>query len=153
MQDLLLQKNADGLYDLAIADMDFSSVDGLQSAILVSLFTDARAPDSAVADARSRRGWVGDVLTAQIGRSLGSVLWTYDQSRLTQDIRNQIAVAAQRALTWMVDDGLARSVSARVSNSSTRGVTLQIDITPISGDVQSYSVLWSNTNATGLSDI
>ena len=144
-QDFLLRQDEDGVYDLRIADRDFETVDGFETAILTSLFTDARAPASAVERATDRRGWTGDILTAAEGRSLGSLLWTYEQSRLTQDIRNQIAVAAERALRWMVQDGEARSVAARVISGDVRSVSLQIDITTIGGDVQSYVVLWRNT--------
>ena len=151
MQDFMVRQDANGLFDLQISGGDFSTVDGFETAILVSLFTDGRAPASAVADAGSRRGWVGDILTAASGRGVGSRLCLYDQSRLTRDIKNQVANAAERSLRWLVQDGAARSVSASVEEDTLRGVSIRVDIVTNSGDVQSYAALWRRTSGANIS--
>ena len=149
-QDLRLKKNADGIYDLSVFDQNFKSVDGFETAIIVSLFTDDRAPASNVATAFSRRGWVGNILTADVGRGLGSILWLYEQSRITRDIINQIEVAANNCLAWMVEDGIAKSVSASVANVTAKGVSFNIEITTVTGETKSYSILWDNTRGSEL---
>jgi phage gp46-like protein len=153
MQDFLVKQDETGLFDLRISSGDFATVDGFETAILVSLFTDGRAPASAVSDAGSRRGWVGDILTAGRGRCIGSRLLLYDESRLTRDIKNQVANAAERSLRWLVQDGAARSVSASVDEDFNRGVSIRIDITTNSGDVQSYAALWRRTSGANISRI
>ncbi|GAF89679.1 unnamed protein product, partial [marine sediment metagenome] len=56
-QDLQITPDDVGLYDLVIDEeqSDFASVNGFETAIPVSLFTDSRAPSSIVPDATRRR--------------------------------------------------------------------------------------------------
>lgn len=144
-QDVRLTRNENGLYDLSILDGDFEAVDGFETAILVSIFTDDRAQPFQVSSADRRRGWIGNIETAAIGRSLGSLLWLYQQSRLTQDILNQMSIEAQSSLNWMVEDGEAKSVSAVVTRSGQRDILITIDIVTTDGRDQQYTVLWRNT--------
>jgi phage gp46-like protein len=147
VQDVLLMRNSDGVFDLALSDAtkDFSKADGFETAIVVSFFTDARAPVSNIAQPENRRGWVGDILTAGIGRSLGSLLWLYEQERNTDVMRNQVAGEAQAALRWMVEDGVAKSVSASIGTVTARNVTILVKIVVPSGNVLEYAVLWDRT--------
>ena len=144
-QDVRLLRNADGLYDLNVLNNVLETVDGLETAIIVSLLTDARAPASVVQTPSRRRGWVGNILTASSGRQLGSRLWTFHQARLTDATLNDLAVAAQESLNWMVEDGLAKSVSATVLKDGLRGVTVNVSITTIEGREKQYAVLWRQT--------
>lgn len=144
-QDVRLVRNEDGLYDLNVVDQDFEAEDGFNTAIIVSLFTDARAPASAVPSAMRRRGWVGNILTADINRSLGGLLWLYDQARITQEILNQLTIEAQNSLDWMVKDGIARDVTAEVTNETKRGIVVNIEIVTLEGVSQRYAVLWRAT--------
>lgn len=146
-QDVLVKQDESGVFDLRVDGADFAHVDGMETAIVVSLFTDARAPDSVVKSAKNRRGWVGDILTANVGRTLGSLLWTYDQSRLTRDILNRLDVTVENALKWMVDDGIAREISAEVTQDSSRGIIINIDILTPDGKNQKYAILWKATKA------
>lgn len=142
MQDLLITPNAEGLYDLSLDGSDLAGVDGLETAIDVTLFTDARADAASVLDPALRRGWIGDVFTAGIRRSLGSTQWIYEQSRLTQEIVNRVENDLQRAFQWFIDDGLATSVSVTASRSSARGIAVTIRIEGRQGVVQRYVELW-----------
>lgn len=145
-QDLRLTKS-DGIFDLALSGADFANVDGLETALIVSLFTDARAKPSQVKSPDRRRGWVGNILNAETGRQLGSRLWVYDQSRLTPDIMNAVAEEAKRCLFWMVQDGVARSVNAGVEKNSDRSINIVIDIVTASGENRRYELLWRSTGA------
>lgn len=149
-QDVLLKQDGNGFFDLRVADADFESVNGFETSIIVSLFTDQRAPSSSVQSAERRRGWVGNILTADIGRSLGSLLWLYDQSRLTREIMNKVEIEAENCLSWMVEDNIAREVTARVTQSQKRGIVVEIDIITIDGKSQRYAVLWRNTSGTNI---
>ena len=144
-QDVRLIRKADGLFDLVVSNNILETVDGFETAIIVSLLTDARAPSSAVQTPSRRRGWVGNVLNAASGRQLGSRLWLYKQARLTDATLNNIAIAAQESLNWMIEDGLAKSVAATVLKNGLRSVTVNIVITTIEGKEQRYAVLWRQT--------
>ena len=144
-QDVRLIRKDDGLFDLTVSNNILETVDGFETAIIVSLLTDARAPSSSVQSPSRRRGWVGNIITAASGRELGSRLWLFSQSRLTDAILNDLAIAAQESLNWMVEDGIAKSVVATVLKTDLRSVIVNITITTIEGKEQRYAVLWRQT--------
>ena len=144
-QDLALAVDNTGFYDLGIAGNDFASIDGFQTALEVSILTDGRADASEVPNSFNRRGYVGDILTSNIGRSLGSTLWLYSQSRLTTEIINKIRADARTALLWLTEDGVARSVTVSAEKTGIRAVTVTIDIVTNEGALQRYTVLWRLT--------
>lgn len=95
--------------DWALADPDGSlglrgglkADAGLGTAIILALFTDKRAPESARLDDGDRRGWFGDRIDvrADLGETdLGSWIWLYERSALTDDLPQLIQDAAVEAL-------------------------------------------------------
>jgi len=85
--------------------------DTLQTAIIHSLFSDARAGDGDGIDVRSkgRRGWVGDEYQGADDH-YGSLLWTVLVGKVTDDVLERTRFYAEEALAWMVRDGIAASV-------------------------------------------
>lgn len=83
----------------------------LQTAIVLSLFTDRRAgPDDVlprgVAD---RRGWVGEAFVGN-GQPWGSHLWLLSRGKSTDDKPAKARFACEEALQWMLDTGLASRI-------------------------------------------
>jgi len=144
MQDVKITPNAQGLYDLAVSGGDFESVDGFDTAVPVSLFTDSRAPAAQVQNAQSRRGWVGNILSVDLGRELGGLLWVLDQARVTDDMLNFARQYAQDSLQWLIDDSQARNVTVSVERC-TDGIEIYITITTADDTVLRYVSLWRNT--------
>lgn len=144
-QDVRLVRGDDGLFDLNVVDSVFETVDGFETAIIISLLTDARAASSVVQSPSRRRGWVGNILTADTGRQLGSTLWTFEQARLTDATLNDMSVAAQESLNWMVEDGIAKAVSAVAIQNGTRSVIINVSIATIEGKQEQHAVLWRKT--------
>ncbi len=144
-QDLALVVDDTGFYDIGIDGNDFASTDGFRTALEVSILTDARAGASEVPNAFLRRGYVGDILTSNIGRSLGSTLWLYSQSRLTTEIINKIRADARNSLLWLTEDRIARSVTVTAKKTGIRVVEVTIDIVTNEGAQQRYTVLWRLT--------
>lgn len=142
--DAVLVVSDEGVYDLQIGDDgDIVTSDSLDTAILVSLFTDARADASEVADSAKRRGWIGNESTP--GIEMGSKLWLYDQARVTRETINGVRDATQDALQWLVDDGLAVSVRT-AATASADGITVEVVIERPSGQVENrYYDLWNGT--------
>jgi phage gp46-like protein len=98
-----------GAADLALAETGaLAKDDALQTAVVLSLFTDARArpDDGAEGD---RRGWVGDAFTPE--DRVGSRLWLLKREKQTEETRRRAEDYANEALAWLVDAGLATSVS------------------------------------------
>ena len=145
-QDMLIKSDQYGLYDLQIEGADFSSAEGFETAIPTSFFSDARASAVQVQEAKSRRGWVGNILNIDSGRQLGGLLWILEQARITDDTINFAQIYAQDSLQWMIEDGIARSIKVSIERNGHRGLTILTDITSINNTVQRYVTLWRATD-------
>jgi phage gp46-like protein len=145
-QDVLIKPDENGLYDIQIDGADFASAEGFETAIPTSYFTDARAPAVQVQEAQDRRGWAGNILTIDIERELGGLLWILEQSRITEDTLNLAKSFAQESLQWMLDDNIARQVTVKVEQTGNREIRIFTDITTIDNTVQRYVTLWRSTD-------
>lgn len=152
IQDIELVPDNDGIYDLAVDSGKLKTVSGMQSSIVTSLFTDARAPSSIVPTASLRRGWCGDITKAIDGRYTGSTLWTLDQARLTSDTIRQAELAGVDALSWIAEDGVGESVTVDIERG-TRSITISIEFKIKNNETQRYNYLWRNTNESGISNL
>lgn len=139
--DLKLTPDKFGLFDISVEDDNFASVEGLDSAIYTSLFTDGRAPAYNVPESFRRRGWIGNVLSAKIPTSL---LWLLDQSRLTQETTNLAKLYAEESLQWMLDEKIAKNFEVQVFRES-RGIMVQIDLIGFNDQTNRFYVLWQRT--------
>lgn len=134
----VVQDPVDGIFDLVIDPdtKDFEVVDGLESSIIASLFSDRRAAPDEVADPIRRRGWIGNLVAEVPGDNFGSGLWLYEQKRLTQDVVTGLRVEAEQSLDWMIDEGLVREVTAKiVAAPEKRAVYLFVEETSPHGGV------------------
>lgn len=91
--------------------------DTLDSAVLISLFTDRRAhPDDVLPDRKTRthpvtldkRGWCGDALMED-GDRIGSRLWLLTREKQTEETRRRAVEYCEEALQWMINDRLIAS--------------------------------------------
>lgn len=146
-QDVRLIEIATGVFDLVVVDSVLDTVDGFETAIMVSLLSDARASAANVLTPSKRRGWVANILTADTGRQYGSRLWTFHQARLTPGILNDISIAAQESLNWMVQDGIAKSVSTTAVKTGIKEVNIDINIITPTGTEERYAFTWRQTGA------
>lgn len=150
--DLAYTQDEDGIYDLVIdaATGDFVTTDGLETAILVSEFSDARADESEVPDPMQRRGWIGDLVSGEPQDRHGSKLWLYEQRRLTEGIANSVRVEAEQALDWMVEEGLARYVAGDVVMiPSERRIDLVLDVHFPNGGRSTYAYVLADATRNG----
>ncbi len=122
--------------DLAVGDFNFLNGDlereeGLETSVLISLYTDARASeDDNVDDPNDLRGWAGDLLPSN-DDSIGSKLWLLDRSKATQENANKAKQYVQQALNWMIEDGVASKidvVTSIVGYEETKKLVLNITI-------------------------
>jgi phage gp46-like protein len=135
--------------DWQMAGSDLLSGADLETAVLVSLFTDAWAgadftPPDGSADLR---GWWADTYT---GDPIGSRLWTLERATKTQATLNLAIQYANEALAWLVTDGLAASVAVFAEWQGDEGafLAMSITITEPSGQVTvfQYGSVWSEIN-------
>ena len=93
--------------DLGLADGDFTREEGLETAVMMSLFTDARADiDDPLPDPQSenRKGWWGDKVSDIEDDVIGSKLWLLDRSKTDDAAITDAKAYIEEALQWMIDD-------------------------------------------------
>lgn len=141
--DLAHRITSDGLFDLEVANGDLKISQGLESPLLVSLFSDRRAFEDEVADPERRRGWIGDDLLPAVDDRFGSGLWLYEQARLTPDIQQSVRYEAESALRWLTEDNIVATATAQISSDPARR-RMTLDVTlglPTGGDTRQSYVL------------
>ncbi len=154
--DLKLTWNANEQYaQLLFADNDMVNDRSLLTPIIVSLFTDARAnDDDTLPDLRSsdRRGWWADSTnTAKKGDQIGSRLWLLERAKNTVRTLPDAKRYAEEALKWLIDEGIAESVTVSAEAvqlpSSTLGLALAISVKKPSGTTETYKFAqeWEDT--------
>lgn len=101
----------DSTADLDLQLGDLLLDEGLQTAVILSLFCDARAEDSDVLPEgeTQRRGWWGDQFGLPADRT-GSKLWMLWREKRVPATLQRAQRYCEQALQWLVDDGVADSV-------------------------------------------
>lgn len=95
--------------DYVLSGADLLSSNDLQTAMLISLFTDREAAvDDVPPDGSTDpRGWWGD--DGGDAPRIGSRLWLLDRSKRMPEVLARAKSYAAEALQWMVDDGVVAS--------------------------------------------
>lgn len=99
--------------DLAVTDGQLAGDDGLETAVLHSLFSDRRArlDDPLPFPNQGRRGWWGDLTLANSGDQYGSRLWLLEREKQTPQVLNRAREYAAESLAWLLEDGEATAVN------------------------------------------
>ena len=150
MSDIALAWNpAIGGFDLALEGGQLVTDDGLMTAIIVSLFTDARASaDDVLPEPGSdRRGWWGDMLSPVAAWQMGSKLWLLAREKQVPAVLARARDASRAALGWLIEDGIASSVevSARFPRQGWLGLVIEI-VRPNGPARQKYDFAWNATD-------
>lgn len=86
------------------------TTNSLGTTIIISLFTDARATPEIQPIPERRRGTWQDTLASVPGHKFGSLLWTLEQARLTQDTVNKARDFTEQSTEWFPEDGVVQRV-------------------------------------------
>lgn len=112
MSDIALTLDDDLLGDLIVVGNDLAVDDGLETAVIISLFTDARAQtDDVIPDGTGDpRGWWGDSVANDDGDQTGSRLWLLDREKQQTSVLERAEQYAREALQWMLDDQVVSEI-------------------------------------------
>lgn len=138
--------------DWSLGPIGLAEDNSLTTAVLISLFSDARVD--------GQRGWWGDSYQdkTQAPRDLaGSRLWLLERAKQTPQTLKDAQIYAEEALSWLLEDGLASRVDVVSSwlspsqmGTRTAPRVLQLIITiqkpaHTGGDTESFRIdnLWS----------
>lgn len=131
MSDLALQWNASQLAaDVAVVANDLVRDDGLETAVLLSLFLDRRAEDGdELPDGETdRRGWWGDALPVVDGDRIGSRLWMLARAKPTRATLDRAQEYASEALQWLLDDQVAEAVDVAAEYTPEGWLALLVEV-------------------------
>ena len=133
MTDLALAwNNLLGSGDIRVIGADLLAEEGIETAILISLFTDARVREDELPSGHTwRRGWWGDGVEDEPDIT-GSKLWTLRRSKATPELLVRARAFCRQALQWMIMDGIAVAVNVN-TNYSAPGV-MQIFVEVVEPD-------------------
>jgi phage gp46-like protein len=143
MIDLALTKN--DYYDISFTDGDFTLTDGLDTALILSVYCERRADASEVSTPNLQRGWWGNLFSLKQNFEQGSKLWLLYQSRNTQLTLNRAIAYAQDAFSWMVEDGLLDNVEVN-GEMIAQGIKIIVTLYRSQNIVGNFAYdLWDNT--------
>lgn len=131
--------------DIDIQNGDIAGDNGLASAVLISLFTDARAPslERLPEGEISLRGWWGDSINSENQETTGSLLWLLFRSKAISSTAESAFDYCKSALQWILDLDIAEKVL--IDSSIKSGGTLQIIIKISRGSAKKYEYLWEDS--------
>jgi phage gp46-like protein len=137
--------------DWSFQSGDLTTGNDLATAVIVSLFSDRRAPpDYVPIDASNYRGgWWGDQYQAS---PIGSRLWMLARAKYTSaaQITKLAKGYCDEALAWMISDGVAQSVTVTADLLSPGVLAISINIVQPrqqAGKVFRFSLLWAQALA------
>ena len=136
--------------DIAFETGDLVREPGLTSAVILSLFLDARATDdSGIVDPDKKRGWWGDLLSDTQSNDIqtGSLLWLLSREKVTQRVLNLAEQYILDALRWMTEEGVVQTINVTVEQQGsidTPVLAAKIELFFSDGDTQviTFSDLW-----------
>jgi len=141
---------ATGTGDLNMLSSGLELGSDLETASLISMFTDARSDTGDIVYDTDPRGWWADTyaaledpaLTVIPDDRIGSKIWQAFARPRTQDTLNWLRDEAIRCHGWLVTDGVASSVDATTFFTSQGGIGAIVTITA-NGVPNVFHYVWS----------
>lgn len=131
--------------DWSLAEGDLETGQDLETACLVSLFSDVLAtPDFTPTDGTTdRRGWWADYY---LSTPTGSHLWQLERAKKTRDTLGLAQRWAQDSLQWLIDDGVAAALLVNTMWITPTMLGIAIAITKPDGTETRFMYGWAWEN-------
>lgn len=127
--------------------VDLGSDDPLHRAVVISLFTWARASDSDPVDDGELHGYWGDSFPDTGGDRIGSKLWLLRRRTLTDATVRDVVGYARVALAWLTGDEIVDRVDVVAERVGTDRVNLRVVLSTDGVDYAvSFNDLWRVIN-------
>lgn len=117
--------------ELLLSGFDLERDDGLQTAVIISLFTDRRASPEQIPlelPQDDLRGYWGDIANATPSDQTGSLLWLLAREKQLPQILGRAQQYCREALAWMVEDLVATRVEVTAEFVAQGWMLLLVDI-------------------------
>jgi phage gp46-like protein len=133
-----------GRADWVVQDGDVLSGNDLASAVMISLFTDRRAPDDFVPTdgTNDRRGVWFDGLEET---PLGSLLWTLERAKISngQVLLQRAADFGTQALQWMLDKGVAAQLNVQTYMIAATTLGIRVELIKPDSTAHNFQFSWA----------
>lgn len=150
MTDVALLQIGVGNFSLLLsaAGNDLLSDEGLETAVIISVFSDKRLPNGQTPNdgTSDPRGWWGD-LGDEDGVQIGSYLWLLWREKVLPATISRAIEYCKDALQWMIDDGIAKTVNVIGERAGHYQISLGIEILRPTGETLRYAYLWDGQRA------
>ena len=144
MTDIQLAQQDDLSFFYNVKGADLVHDDGLETAVIISLFTDARVSEAELPPGTTdKRGWWGDLFATVQGDRIGSKLWTLERRILNEETARDMETYAKEALDWLVGDNVAASVEVSASVVKPNSISLSVKIQKPDGTDSLFDFLWN----------
>lgn len=112
---------------LALNGPDLLTDNSIETAVIISLFTDRRAQSSdPIPDGTTdRRGWWADSFRK---RPIGSRLWLLGREKTLESVLERVAAYADEALAWLKPAGLVKSVTCTAARAGRDRLQLSVSL-------------------------
>lgn len=129
--------------DFKIVDGDLAADNGLETAVLISLFSDlyvepANLPESI----EDPRGWWADSISDPPEDRIGSRLWIFERAKVTNEAAIGMRAAILEALAWLIDDGIAQTVNCVTTIIPNTRIDFEVEIFKPSGEDIPFKFAW-----------
>lgn len=144
MSDIALKIKGES-FGIAIQDGDFEKDEGLETAVILSLFTDRRVTDEELPQGQTyKRGYWADKYSSVNGDQYGSRLWTLGREKRQIEVLRRAEDFCKEALNWLIEDGVASSITATASftEGTSNAWQIEIAIQKPSGRTSRYQLIW-----------
>ncbi len=127
--------------DLVLFGYDVQRDDGLETAVIISLFTDRRATAEQIPAELAQddlRGYWGDITVTENASPTGSLLWLLAREKQTTQTLSRAEQYCREALKWMLDDLVATSIVVAAEYITREAMLILIDIYRPDGSAVRY---------------
>ena len=117
--------------ELVLSGFDLERDDGLETAVIISLFTDRRASPEQIPVELPQddlRGYWGDIANATPSDQTGSLLWLLAREKQLPQVLGRAQQYCREALAWMVEDLVATRVEVTAQFVAQGWMLILVDI-------------------------
>lgn len=135
----------DNCFQLKLENGDLKAEQGLETAVSISLFSNQRVSEEELPPGiSSRQGWWGDLFPEVEGDQIGSKVWSLDRDKSTLETAAQLESFAKESLAWMLEDGVASSISveAAINEDNAKQIDHVIQISRPTGETDRFGIIW-----------
>ncbi len=126
VRDVKLIQDSTGLYDIDFDNGDFDLTDGLDTAIILSIFAEKRASKTQIIEPLLRRGHFTNEFSQVENYEVGSKQWLFsEQVPNSESNLTLLENTIRDGLQWMVQDGIISNSTVSASKSN---ATINIDV-------------------------